>query len=51
MIIMNKYCAGKWDRSRPAYRIRASKYRKLEKLNNTSSSVSTESNHSQGESK
>jgi len=40
MIIMNKYCKSKWDRTRPAYTIRASKYRKLEKLN-TSTSVSS----------
>ena len=37
MIIMNKYCERKWDRSRPAYRIRASKYRKLERLNASTS--------------
>ena len=44
MIIMNKYCERKWDRTRPAYTIRASKYRKLERLNlNTSSPVSTDS--------
>ena len=38
---MNKYCERKWNRSRPAYTIRANKYRKLERLN-TSQSVSTE---------
>jgi len=38
MIIMNKYCVSRWDRTRPAYTIRASKYRKLERLN-TSTSV------------
>lgn len=38
---MNKYCERKWNRSRPAYTIRANKYRKLERLN-TSTSVSTE---------
>ena len=37
MIIMNKYCERKWDRSRPAYTIRASKYRKLERLNASTS--------------
>ena len=41
MIVMNKYCERKWDRSRPAYTIRANKYRKLERLN-TSSSVKSE---------
>ena len=39
MIIMNKYCERKWDRSRPAYTIRASKYRKLEKLQVSVNSV------------
>ena len=42
MIIMNKYCEKRWNQSRPAYTIRANKYRKLERLN-TSQSVSTES--------
>ena len=32
MIIMNRYCRTRWNESRPAYRIRASKYRKLERL-------------------
>ena len=39
---MNKYCKSKWDRTRPAYTIREKKYRKLERLNqNTSTSVSS----------
>ena len=42
MIIMNKYCERKWDRSRPAYTIRASKYRKLERLQVSVSSVKSE---------
>jgi len=46
MIIMNKYCKSKWDRTRPAYTIRERKYKRIEVLNsgvNTSNSVSTES--------
>ena len=43
MIIMNKYCKSKWDRTRPAYTIREKKYRRIEELNmkNTSTSVSS----------
>ena len=41
MIVMNKYCKSKWDRTRPAYTIRANKYRKLEELKYTSSSDSS----------
>jgi len=44
MIIMNKYCASKWDRTRPAYTIRGRKYRRIEELKNTSTSVSSVSN-------
>ena len=46
MIIMNKYCKSKWDRTRPAYTIRERKYKRIEVLNSsvdTSNSVSTES--------
>jgi hypothetical protein len=50
MIIMNKYCKSKWDRTRPAYTIRERKYKRIEVLN-TSNSVNTDSNHSQGESR
>ena len=39
MIVMNKYCERKWDRSRPAYTIRSRKYRKLEKLQISDSTV------------
>ena len=42
MIIMNKYCERKWDRSRPAYTIRSRKYRKLEELQKSVSTVSGE---------
>ena len=43
MIIMNKYCKSKWDSSwRISRAIRASKYKRLERLENTSSSVSTD---------
>jgi len=46
MIIMNKYCESKWDRTRPAYTIRGKKYRRIEELKfqNTSTSVNTDSN-------
>jgi len=41
MIIMNKYCESKWDRTRPAYTIRGRKYRRIEELRfHTSTSVS-----------
>ena len=40
MIIMNKYCEKRWNQSRPAYTIRANKYRKLERLQVSDSSVS-----------
>ena len=30
---MNKYCVGKWNRTRPAYTIRKAKYRRIEELN------------------
>ena len=43
MIIMNKYCASKWDRTRPAYTIRERKYKRIEVLN-ASTSVSSVSN-------
>ena len=39
MIIMNKDCERKWDRSRPAYTIRSRKYRKLEELQKSVQSV------------
>ena len=39
MIIMNKYCERKWDRSLRAYTIRSRKYRKLEKLQISDSTV------------
>ena len=41
MIVMNKYCKSKWDRTRPAYTIREKKYRRIEELKNTSKSVSS----------
>jgi hypothetical protein len=50
MIIMNKYCQKHWysGTRMPRRIIRLSKYKRLEELQK---SVSTESNHSQGESK
>jgi len=44
MIIMNKYCETRWSHSRPAYTIRKQKYRRMEELKNTSTSVSADSN-------
>jgi len=41
MIIMNKYCETRWTQSRPAYTIRERKYRRIEDLKNTSTSVSS----------
>jgi len=41
MIIMNKYCEKRWSHSRPAYTIRERKYRRIEDLKNTSTSVSS----------
>ena len=32
MLVMNKYCASKWNRNRPAYTIRKAKYRRIEEL-------------------
>ena len=43
MIVMNKYCKSKWDSSwRISRTIRASKYKRLERLENTSNSVGTD---------
>ena len=48
MIIMNKYCKSKWDRTRPAYTIRERKYKRIEVLDwkNTSTSVNTDNKES-----
>ena len=35
MLVMNKYCESKWNKSRPAYTIRSKKYRRLEILAKT----------------
>ena len=43
MIVMNKYCKSKWDRTRPAYVIRSKKYKRLEELQKLQESDSTES--------
>ena len=32
MLVMNKYCESRWNRSRPAYTIRSKKYRRIEEL-------------------
>ena len=45
MIVMNKYCTKHWysGTRMPRRIIRLNKYKRLERLENTSSSVSTES--------
>jgi len=40
MLVMNKYCESKWNRSRPAYTIRKAKYRRIEELRLVSKSDS-----------
>ena len=32
MIIMPKYCRGRWNQSRPAYTIRAKKFEKIQRI-------------------
>jgi len=43
MLVMNKYCESKWNKSRPAYTIRSRKYRRLEELRLVSKSDSEDS--------